>query len=66
MTYTRTFAQLSLAVQQVGSWEGSNDITPDVLLQAINYGLLEGYGLMVKAWKDYYTLDTTFAIVDSR
>jgi hypothetical protein len=63
MAYTRTFAQLSLAVQQTGAWEGSIDITPEVLLQAINYALLEGYGLMVKAWKDYYTLDTTFAIV---
>jgi hypothetical protein len=63
MAYTRTFAQLSLAVQQVGSWENSTDITPDVLLQALNYGLLEGYALMVKAWRDYYTLDTTFAIV---
>jgi hypothetical protein len=63
MAYTRTFAQLSLAVQQVGGWEGSIDITPIVLLQAINYGLLEGYALMVKAWRDYYTIDTTFAII---
>lgn len=63
MSITRTFAQLSLAVQQVGAWEGSDDITPDVLLQALNWGLLKGYGYMVKAWADYYTLDTTFAIV---
>jgi hypothetical protein len=63
MAYTRTFAQLSLAVQQLGGWEGSSDITPDVLLQAINYGLLEGYRAMVNAWKDYYTLSATFAIV---
>lgn len=63
MAYTRTFAQLSLAVQQVGAWENSSDITPAVLLQAINYGLLKGYREMVNAWKDYYTLDTTFAIV---
>lgn len=63
MTYTRTFAQLSLAVQQLGQWENSGDITPAVLLQAINYGLLEGYDLMVQKWADYYTLDTTFALV---
>jgi hypothetical protein len=63
MAYTRSFAQLSLAVQQLGGWENSDDITPAVLLQAINYGLLEGYALMVKSWRDYYTLDTTFAIV---
>src|ERR1044071_4235399 len=63
MAYTRTFAQLSLAVQQLGQWENSSDITPDVLLQAINYGLLEGYDLMVQKWADYYTIDTTFAFV---
>lgn len=63
MAYTRTFAQLSLAVQQLGGWEGSTDITPQVLLQAINYGLIEGYRAMVNAWKDYYTLQADFAIV---
>ncbi len=63
MTITRTFAQLSLAVQQAGGWENSDDITPAVLLQAVNYGLLEGYRAMVNAWRDYYTLDTTFPIV---
>lgn len=63
MSYTRTLAQFSLAVQQLGGWEGSSDITPDVLLQAINYGLLEGYRAMVNAWKDYYTLQADFAIV---
>ncbi|MES2211503.1 MAG: hypothetical protein V4515_15165 [Chloroflexota bacterium] len=63
MAYTRTFAQLSLAVQQLGGWEGSSDITPAVLLQAINYGLIEGYRAMVNAWKDYYTLQADFAIV---
>lgn len=63
MAYTRTFAQLSLAVQQLGQWENSSDVTSDVLLQAVNYGLLEGYDLMVQKWADYYTLDTTFAFV---
>lgn len=63
MAYTRTFAQLSLAVQQLGGWEESTDITPQVLLQAINYGLIEGYRAMVNAWKDYYTLQADFAIV---
>lgn len=63
MAYTRSFAQLSLAVQQAGAWENSGDITPAILLQAINWGLLKGYGYMVKAWADYYTLDTVFAIV---
>jgi hypothetical protein len=63
MAYTRTFAQLSLAVQQLGGWEGSSDITPAVLLQAINYGLIEGYRAMVNAWRDYYTLQADFAIV---
>ena len=63
MAYTRTFAQLSLAVQQLGGWEGSTDITPAVLLQAINYGLIEGFRAMVNAWKDYFTLQADFAIV---
>lgn len=63
MAITRTFAQISLEVQQAGSWEGSTDITPSVLLQAINYGLRRGYDEMVKKWADYYTLDATFAIV---
>jgi hypothetical protein len=63
MAYTRTFAQLSLAVQQLGGWEGSTDITPAVLLQAINFGLIEGYRAMVNAWRDYFTLQADFAIV---
>lgn len=63
MAYTRTFAQLSTAVQQLGQWEGSGDILPAILLQSINYGLLEGYDLMVQKWADYYTIDTTFAFV---
>jgi hypothetical protein len=63
MTYTRSFAQLSLAVQQLGQWETSDDITPAVLLQGINYALLEGYDMMVQRWADYYTLDATFSIV---
>jgi hypothetical protein len=63
MAYTRSFAQLSLAVQQLGQWENSADITPAVLLQGINYALLEGYDMMVQRWADYYTLDTTFSIV---
>lgn len=62
MAYTRTFAQLSLAVQQLGEWERSEDVTPAVLLQAINYGLLEGYDHMVQKWAEYYTTLTTFAI----
>lgn len=60
---SKTFAQLSLAVQQNGAWENSGDITPDVLLTAINYGLRKGFDTMVEKWQDYYTLDTTFAIV---
>lgn len=63
MAYARTFAQLSTAVQAAGSWENSTDITPAVLLQAINYGLIVGYDAMVVKWEDYYTLDATFAIV---
>lgn len=64
MAYTRSFSQLSLAVQQLGQWENSVDITPAVLLQAINYGLLEGYDQMVQKWADYYTKDTTFTLVN--
>lgn len=62
MAYTRTFAQLSLAVQQLGEWERSEDVTPGVLLQAINYGLLEGYDHMVAKWADYFTAATEFAL----
>lgn len=60
---SRTFADLSLAVQQLGQWENSADITPQILLQAINYALIEGYDIIVQKWLDYYTLSVTFAIV---
>lgn len=63
MTYTRSFPQLSLAVQQLGQWENSVDITPSVLLQAINYGLLQAYDQMVQKWADYYTVDVTFPLI---
>ena len=63
MAYTRTLAQLKTAVQTVGAWENSTDITSAVLLQAINYGLLRGYDAMVQRWLDYYTISVTFAIV---
>lgn len=59
---SRTLAQLSTAVQQLGQWENSIDITPAVLLQAINYGIVLGYDLMVQKWEDYYTLSGTFPI----
>lgn len=62
MAYTRTFTQLSTAVQQLGQWENSSDITPEVLLQAVNYGLVAGYDLMVQKWADYYTQELTFAV----
>jgi len=61
----KSFADLSLAVQQQGQWENSADITPEVLLQAINFGLIEGYDIMVQRWLDYYTLDTTFELLSS-
>lgn len=61
-TVYRTFAQLSLAVQQIGSWEGSSDITPAVLLQFINLGLRQGYRAMVNAWEDFWTQEATFTI----
>lgn len=54
---TATFAQLSLAVQQLGQWENSDDVTPAVLLQAINFALLEGYDIVVQKWLDYYTIE---------
>lgn len=63
MTYTRTLAQLDAAVRALGQWENSSDITPFVMYQAINYALLEGYGLMVGKWADYYTTMVSFAIV---
>lgn len=61
-TVMRTFAQLSLAVQQLGAFEGSTDIEPPVLLQYINYGLLEGYRAMVNAAKDFWTQEAEFTI----
>lgn len=59
----RSFAYLSAAVATEGAWESSSDITPPVLLQAINYGLIEAYRAMVNAWADYYTQEATFTIV---
>lgn len=61
MTIQRSFAQLSLAVQQLGQWENSGDITPAILLQAINYALIEATDIVIKKWEDYYTRDATFA-----
>jgi len=58
----RTFAQLSLAVQQLGGWEGSSDITPAVLLQGLNYALIEAYDVMVQKWADYYTVQIDYAL----
>lgn len=60
---TRSLSDLMLAVQQAGAWENSEDITPAVLLRAINYGLVTGYDAMVAKWEDYYTIDATFPIV---
>lgn len=56
MAYTRTFAQLSLAVQQLGEWERSEDVTPAILLQVINYALIETYDIQVQKWQDAYTV----------
>lgn len=63
MTYTRTLTQLDTAVRQLGAWEGSDDITPEVMLQALNFALIEGYDIMVAKWADYYTVDLTFPLV---
>jgi len=63
VVYSKTFPQLALAVQQLGQWENSVDITQDILLQAINYALVEGYDAVVSKWTDYYTLDTTLTLV---
>lgn len=57
-----TFAQLSLAVQQLGQWEGSGDITPAILLQAINFALIEGYDIVTQKWLDYYTVENDFLL----
>lgn len=59
----RSFAQLSLAVQQLGAWEGSADITPTVLLQGINYALIEAFDVMVQKWADYYTIQLDYALL---
>lgn len=57
---TRSFADLSTKVQQLGQWENSGDITPEVLLQAINFALIEGYDIITGKWLDYYTIEATF------
>lgn len=62
MAYTRDFPAMELALRQLGQWEGSSDVTPEICLQAINYGLLEAYDIMVQKWADYYTLNTDFAL----
>lgn len=61
-TVYRTFPQLAQAVRQLGGWEDSTDITDDVLLQYINYALIEGYRAMVLAGKDFWTQEATFTI----
>jgi len=62
-TVYRSFTDLSTSVLQAGGFEGSSDLTPDVLLKFINFGLLEGYRAMVNAWKDFWTQEATFTIV---
>lgn len=57
-----TFAQLALMVQRLGQWESSADVDDDVLLQAINFALIEGYDIVVQRWLDYYTVDVDFAL----
>lgn len=57
-----TFASLSLAVQQLGQWENSGDITPAVLLQSINFALIESYDIVIQRWLDYYTIETDFVL----
>lgn len=54
---TRSLSDLMTAVQRLGQWENSADITSEVLLQAINYGLLEGYDIITQKWLDYYTIE---------
>lgn len=65
IAYTRSLPQLMLEVKRLGAWENSDDITPDVLLQAINFAIISAYDIMVMKWADYYTLDTTFGVDSS-
>lgn len=58
----RSFAQLSDAVQKLGQWENSGDVTPEVLLQAINFALIDGYDIVTQRWLDYYTIDVDFPL----
>jgi hypothetical protein len=61
---TKTLAQIRLSVQTEGSYENSSDITGAVLNDYINKALVRGREILVKAWRDYFTVaGTPFTVV---
>lgn len=61
MARSFTLVQLRLMLQRRGQWENSEDITPDIINDAINEGVAELWDMMIERWADYYTLSTTLA-----
>lgn len=64
MPYTRTLAELRKSVAIRGSYEGSEDITEDVLNEVICDALEESYNICIASDDDYYVkLGTQFSVV---
>lgn len=56
MAATRTLAQMRTAVQTRGGYEGSDDITSDVLDDFLNSAIAEVWDIVIKKWADQYTV----------
>lgn len=60
----KTAAQILASVRTEGAYENSSDITDAVLMDYVNKALIKGRELIVKAWRDYFTVPgPTFTVV---
>ena len=61
----KTLQALMDSVRYEGAYENSSDITDTVLADYINKALIRGRELIVKAWRDYFTVPATSFTVTS-
>lgn len=59
MAKTKTLLQLRTSVATEGAYENSDDITTAVLNDYINKGIVRGREIIVKAWRDFFTIAGT-------
>lgn len=63
MADSRTLTQLIAAVQTLGKYENSRDMTSAVITQFLNEAIAETYDILVEKWADYYLSSSTVAVV---